>query len=185
MKLENLKTAIEHGVCSLAAALDVCRQEQLKKAMECGNMPLQDHFAECSVVAGRDAGCSVLDSLNYLERLYAAVSFALEREAAISRKQIDQRVAMIADMIMGESQNDYYDELIACAREVSAIADRLLPPGKEHQKSKADCRKTAERFVAEATACAQRYNLNLTNDRFYCLPFCYLQAWMESFIVNS
>lgn len=40
MKLENLKTAIEHGVCSLAAALDVCRQEQLKKAMRCGNYSL-------------------------------------------------------------------------------------------------------------------------------------------------
>lgn len=179
MKLENLKTAIEHGVCSLAAALDVCRQEQLKKAMECGNMPLQDHFAECSVVAGRDAGCSVLDSLNYLERLYAAVSFALEREAAISRKQIDQRVAMIADMIMGESQNDYYDELIACAREVSAIADRLLPPGKEHQKSKADCRKTAERFVAEAIACMDHHGFALTGDGGYSLPLAYLQAWME------
>ena len=169
MKLENLKTAIEHGVCSLAAALDVCRQEQLKKAMECGNMPLQDHFAECSVVAGRDAGCSVLDSLNYLERLYAAVSFALEREAAISRKQIDQRVAMIADMIMGESQNDYSD----------AIADRLLPPGKEHQKSKADCRKTAERFVAEAIACMDHHGFALTGDGGYSLPLAYLQAWME------
>lgn len=33
MNLENLKTTIVHGVGSLVAALDVCRVEQVKKAM--------------------------------------------------------------------------------------------------------------------------------------------------------
>jgi len=179
MKLENLKTAIEHGVCSLAAALDVCRVEQLNKAMRCGNMPLQDHFADCSLAARHGAGYSVRDSLNDLGRLYAAVSFALEREKTISKKQIDERVAVIADMMMGESQKDYSDELIACASEVSAIADRLLPPGKKHRKSKADCRKMVDQFVAEATACMQRHGLDLMDSGGYSLPLAYLQAWME------
>lgn len=179
MNLENLKTTIEHGVGSLTAALDVCRVELVEKAMKCGNMPLQDHFADCGMVAMRDAGCSVSDSLKYLERLYTAVSFALEREQTISKKQIDGRVAVIADMMMGESQKDYSDELIACAGEVSAIADRLLPPGKKHRKNKADCQKMVDQFMAETTACAQRYSVDLTDDRCHSLPFCYLQAWME------
>lgn len=179
MNLENLKTAIEHGVCSLAAALDVCRVEQLKKAMRCGNMPLQDHFADCSLVARHDAGYSVRDSLNDLGRLYAAVSFALERERTISEKQIDERVAVIADMMMGISQKDYSDELIACAGEVCAIAERLLPPDKKHRKSKADCQKVVDQFMAEAIACTQRYNLKLAVVRVHSLPFYYLQAWME------
>ena len=179
MNLENLKTTIEHGVGSLVAALDVCRVEQVKKAMQCGNMPLQDHFAECPVAGWRDAGCSVSDSLNYLERLYAAVTLALERERTISEKQIDERVAVIADMMMGISQKDYSDELIACASEVCAIADRLLPPGKKHRKNKADCQKMVDQFMAETTACAQRYNLKLAVVRVHSLPFYYLQAWME------
>lgn len=178
MNLENLKTTIEHGVGSLAATLDVCRQEQLKKAMKCGNMPLQDHFADCSVAARRDA-LGVYDCLDYLGSLYATVSFALEREKTISKKQIEQRVAMIADMMMGECQNDYSDELIACASEVSAIADRLLPPGKKHRKSKADCRETVDQFVAEANACMQHHGFALTDDGGYSLPLAYLQAWME------
>lgn len=102
MNLENLKTTIEHGVGSLVAALDVCRVEQVKKAMKCGNMSLQDHFA-----------------------------------------------------------------------------DRLLPPGKKHRKNKADCQKMVDQFMAETTACAQRYNLKLAVVRVHSLPFYYLQAWME------
>ncbi len=186
MSLEDLKTTIEHGVGSLVAALDVCRVEQVKKAMKCGNMPLQDHFADCGMVAMRDAGCSVSDSLKYLERLYAVVSVAVERERTISQKQIDKRIAMIADMMMGISQKDYSDNLIACAREVSTIADRLLPPGKKHRKNKADCQKMVDQFIAETTACAQRYSVDLTDDRCHSLPFCYLQAWMEwLFLGNS
>jgi hypothetical protein len=179
MSIEDLKTTIEHGVGSLAAAIDACRVEQVEKAKQCGNMPLQDHFAECPVAGWRDVGCSVSDSLNYLERLYAAVTLALERERTISEKQIDERVAVIADMMMGESQKDYSDELIACASEVSAIADRLLPPGKKHRKSKADCRKMVDQFVAEATACMQHHGLDLMDNGGYSLPLSYLQAWME------
>ena len=109
MNLENLKTTIEHGVGSLTAALDVCRVELVEKAMKCGNMPLQDHFA-----------------------------------------------------------------------------DRLLPPGKKHRKNKADCQKMVDQFMAETTACAQRYSVDLTDDRCHSLPFCYLQAWMEwLFLGNS
>lgn len=185
MSLEDLKTTIEHGVGSLAAAFDVCRVELVEKAMQCGNMPLQDHFAECPVAVRRGAGYSVNDSLNDLGRLYAAISFALEREKTISKKQIDERVAVIADMMMGESQKDYSDELIACASEVSAIADRLLPPGKKHRKSKADCRKMVDQFVAEANACMQHHGFDLMDSGDYSLPLSYLQAWMESFIVNS
>ena len=186
MSLEELKTTIEHGVGSLAAALDACRVEQVEKAMQCGNMPLQDHFAECPVAGWRDVGCSVSDSLNYLERLYAAVTLALERERTISEKQIDERVAVIADMMMGISQKDYSDELIACAGEVCAIADRLLPPDKKHRKSKADCQKVVDQFMAEATACTQRYNLKSAVVRVHSLPFYYLQAWMEwLFLGNS
>lgn len=179
MSIEDLKTMIEHGVGSLAAAIDACRVEQVEKAKQCGNMPLQDHFAECPVAGWRDVGCSVSDSLNYLERLYAAVTLALERERTISEKQIDERVAVIADMMMGESQKDYSDELIACAGEVCAIAERLLPPDKKHRKSKTDCQKVVDQFMAEAIACTQRYNLKLAVVRVHSLPFYYLQAWME------
>lgn len=88
MSLEDLKTTIEHGVGSLAAVLDVCRVEQVEKAKLCGNMPLQDLFAECPVVGWRDVGCSVSYSLNYLERLYTAVSLALERRGRSQRSRL-------------------------------------------------------------------------------------------------
>ena len=177
MNLENLKTAIEHGVGSLVAALDVCRVEQVKKAMTGATVCLS---AICKPGAvRRGVGYSVNDSLNYLERLYAAVTLALERERTISEKQIDERVAVIADMMMGISQKDYSDELIACAGEVCAIAERLLPPDKKHRKSKTDCQKVVDQFMAEAIACTQRYNLKLAVVRVHSLPFYYLQAWME------
>lgn len=179
MYVYDFRTTLENGLRSLVMAMEVCRQQQVSRAISENDQPKQDHWAECTASHIVNPGMSVKECCNYLIRLYEGVCIAEGHEDAISEKHLYDDVAVIADMIMGTTLKAYSDNLIACAREVRDVARELLHAVEYLDRTKSGCLKVLRPFMRNVIEITKRYGYDLTAEKGYSLPLGYLQSWME------
>ncbi len=178
MYLEELKGVIENSMRSMAMAMDVCRHDQVDKAIMVCDQPMQDHFAECAVGIHPYENSSVEDCCKYMVNLYKAVCWAWDHECAVSKNKMDPDVAVIADMILTFPGTKYSADLIACAQEVNSLHVRLLKPYMKREATDEECKKVASEFLKGTIEISKKHGYDLTEDKGFSLPLGYLHEWI-------
>jgi hypothetical protein len=174
------KILLYDSLCCLARMMEQIRIRECEKAM--GNdEPMQDHLALCVAGSIPYDGMSVKGLCNYLQRLYNGFKEASDHEILADRKfeLSDYEIPHVCDMIMGFIGHGFHDDLVACAREVYAIARELVDPYERRMKSEKDFKKVMMEFFNRVIPITKKYGYDISGEKGYSVPIGYLQSWLK------
>lgn len=174
------KNLLYGGLCNLARMMDQIRIRECEKVMGIDE-PMQDHLAMCVAGSIPYEGASVKDLCNYFQRLYDGFKEASDHDILIGRKfhVSDYEVPYVCDMIVGFIGHGYHDDLVACAREVYAVAKELVNPFERCPKSEKNFRKIMTEFFDRVIPITRKYGYDISDEKGFSVPIGYLSSWME------
>ena len=173
---------LDESVCCLARMMDQIRLRETEKVMG-WDEPMQDHLAQCTWAHAPYEGDSFEDCIEYLQRLRKGFIEAYEHEskaedvAAKNGRNYD--ITHICDMVMGGIFHNFPDDLVECAKEISKVADSILPPGKVYKKNDKHCNRLLGRFISKAEKIIKDHDQQYWEEGRFSLPLAYLVSWME------
>lgn len=181
MDCYELKELLAESVRNLARTMDQVRLRELEKCVG-KDEPMQDHLSICVETAFRPyEGSTVEECCDYLLKLYNGLEEVVQHDRLMHQhyKYTDYESALVADMVAGNIKHGFPNDLIYCAMEIKAYADKLVPPNGKHSKTKAEYEKIAKNFWEECEKIIEKYNLRKWEKGSYSLPLGYLEAWLE------
>lgn len=180
MNTYEAKVLLANSLRCLVMSMEQIRLREIEKVVG-REEPMQDHLAECTAGLHPHEEMDVENCLEYLKKLYIGFKDASDHEILLENKFsiAELELGNICDMIIGFINHDYPDNLVACAREINQLAQKLLPAKGHHVKSHDHCMMVVMKFQKEAMTIIEKYGYKTWQDGMYSLPLGYLQSWME------
>ena len=174
---EALKT-MRMGLVSQCILLEEVRRKEVCKVMG-EYQPMQDHLANCTWGDTPDLEWDVEDCLTYLENLHTGFKQAFLHGQLAIKKGLDKDfdVAIIADMLRGDIENNYPDNYVNCAKEVNELVKKMTPKvAKQGNENRLGWQRKVMREIKNI---CDKYNVDLPIYGRWTIQEGYMMEWLK------